>query len=157
MPVFPVRLTLSDYRNMLSSHLSVLRELLDAGIPSILVEKPLVLPEELPAIKALASSLNSQTVFVGFNWRFNSSVFSLKQQIIEGRIGQIRVAQFWAREWLPRYQGNVVLESGSHIIDTARYVLGDLRLVGSHLSHFGILGETDEAGTLLFSKKKMKR
>jgi len=132
------------------THLSVLRDLLHAGVPSILVEKPLVLPEELPAVKALASSLSSQTVVVGFNWRFNSAVQSLKQQIAEGRFGQIRVAQLCAREWLPRYQGHVVLESGSHIVDTARYVLGDLTFVGSHLTHFGIFGDSDEAATLLF-------
>ena len=132
------------------THLSTLLELLQADVPFILVEKPLVLPEELQTVKTLASSLTTQTVVIGFNWRFNSVVQSLKQQIIEGRIGQIRVAQLWAREWLTRYQGNVVLESGSHIIDTARYVLGDLRFVGSHVTTFGILGETDEAATVLF-------
>ena len=133
------------------SHLSVLRELLQAGIPSILVEKPLVLPEEIVEAKVLASNLTSQqVVVVGFNWRFNSAVQSLKQQLIEGRIGQVRVAQLWAREWLSRYGGHVVLESGSHIVDTARYIFGDLRLVGSHLSHFGLLGDSEEAATLLF-------
>ena len=133
-----------------ASHFSVLQELLHADLPSVLVEKPLVLPEELQAAKGLASSLTFQTVVVGFNWRFNSAVQSLKRQITEGRIGLIRVAQLWAREWLPRYRGNVVLESGSHIVDTARFVLGDLKFVGSHVTHFGMLGDTDEAATLLF-------
>ena len=136
------------------THLSLLRELLDAGIPFILVEKPLVLPEDISEIRALASAVKTQTVAMGFNWRFNSAVRALKQRIHDGQFGLIRVAQFTAREWLPRYRGNVVLESGSHIVDTARFVLGDLRLVGAHISHFGILGGTDEAATLLFEGPK---
>lgn len=130
-------------------HYQTLWKLLDYEVPSILIEKPLVLPEELESVRALSDKNLNQSVFVGFNWRFNSSVQHLKQEIQRGGMGSIHVAQLWAREWLPRYEGHVVLESGSHILDTARYLLGDLKVVGAHVSHHGMLGDADEAGSFL--------
>jgi len=63
------------------------------------------------------------------------------------------VAQLWAREWLPRYDGHVVLESGSHILDTARYLLGDLKVVGVHVSGHSMFGDADEAGSFLLESE----
>jgi len=134
-------------------HYATLLRLLDYRVPAILVEKPLVLPEELELVRALSLSSSGQSVFVGFNWRFNSSVQHLKQEIVRGAIGSIHVAQLWAREWLPRYHGHVVLESGSHILDTARYLLGNMRVVGAHVSHHGMLGDADEAGSFLLESE----
>lgn len=134
-------------------HYATLRQLLEYRVPAILVEKPLVLPEELALVRALSSHSSHQSVFVGFNWRFNSAVQHLKQEIGRGAIGPIHVMQLWAREWLPRYHGHVVLESGSHILDTAQYLLGNMRVVGAHVSHHGMLGDADEAGSFLLESE----
>jgi predicted dehydrogenase len=134
-------------------HYLTLLQLLDSDVPSILVEKPLVLPEELEAMRRLSVKPIKQSVFVGFNWRFNSGVQHLKQKIQDGDMGSLHVAQLWAREWLPRYGGHVVLESGSHILDTARYLLGNLTVVGAHVSQHGVLGEADEAGSFLLESE----
>ncbi len=134
-------------------HYLTLLQLLDYGVPSILMEKPLVLPEELESVRAVSAKNPNQSVFVGFNWRFNSAVQRLKREITSGGMGPIHVVQLWAREWLPRYEGHVVLESGSHILDTARYLLGDLKVVGSHVSHHGMVGEADEAGSFLLESE----
>jgi len=130
-------------------HYATLLQLLDYGLPAILMEKPLVLPEELDRVRNLSTQLENQSVFVGFNWRFNSSVQHLKEEISRAAIGSVQVAQLWAREWLPRYHGHVVLESGSHILDTARYLLGDMNVTGAHVSQHGMLGDADEAGSFL--------
>lgn len=134
-------------------HYHTLWKLLDYDVPSILVEKPLALPEQLESVRALLDKNLNQSVFVGFNWRFNSAVQHLKQEIQRGGMGSIQVAQLWAREWLPRYEGHVVLESGSHILDTARYLLGDLQVVGAHVSRHGMLGDADEAGSFLLESQ----
>ncbi len=135
-------------------HYETLVQLLEHGVPAILVEKPLVLPEELERVRALSSTVSRQSVFVGFNWRFNDAVQQLKRTRSCGALGSIQVAQLWAREWLPRYHGHVVLESGSHILDTARYVLGEMNLVGAHVSRHGMFGEADEAGSFLLESEE---
>ncbi len=132
-----------------TNHLPTLLEVLDHGIPSVLLEKPLVMPGELEHVVPLVSDDTAQRVFLGFNWRFNSTVQRLKQEISRGDIGSVHVAHLSAKEWLPRYQGNVVLESGSHILDTARYLFGDLTLVGVHVSNHRKISDSDEAATFL--------
>ncbi|RMH08883.1 MAG: gfo/Idh/MocA family oxidoreductase [Nitrospirae bacterium] len=134
-------------------HLSTLVELLDFGVPAILVEKPLARLDEYQRAANLLTGILPHRVFMGFNWRFNSAVQHLKQHLVDGTLGRIHVAQLWAREWLPRYQGHVVLESGSHILDTARFLLGDLRVVGSYVTNHGVLSTTDEAASFLLASE----
>lgn len=136
-------------------HLSSLEEVLASGISQVLVEKPLCLPQELSRMRELSGRLNgNQKVYVGFNWRFNSAVRRLREAVSADALGKVQIAQLYAREWLPKYGGNVLLESGSHILDTARYLLGDLRLAGAQLLRQGQLGESDESVSILLSNQQ---
>lgn len=133
----------------LSSHIPVLEELLEWNLAAILIEKPLAKIDELDKAMALSPRLKRHPVFVGFNWRFNPAVQALKHSLSQGKLGRMQVAQLWAREWLPRYNGRVVMESGSHILDTARYLFGELRPVASHVTNHHAMSTTDEAASFL--------
>jgi len=134
----------------LKSHLSILTLLLDQRIPRILVEKPLAYIDEADNAEKMYRTFSySQKVFLGFNWRFHSSIIRMKEIIASGEIGHIQVAQLSAREWLPKYGGQVLLESGSHILDTLRYLLGEVKVLGANLANHGRLGKSDESACIL--------
>ena len=133
-------------------HLSGLKEILKRGTRRVLLEKPLCLPEESARAEAVQDALGpDQKIVMGFNWRFNSAVQELKRALDSGSLGRVQMAQLYAREWLPKYGGRVLLESGSHILDTARYLLGDIRVAASRLTAYGELGDSDESASLLLT------
>jgi predicted dehydrogenase len=137
------------------THLGILETLLEYGVPRILVEKPLATPKELNLVKSFLEQRScSSKICVGFNWRFNSAVQRMKQMISADEVGAVQVAQLSAREWLPNYGGNVLLESGSHILDTARYLVGELSVLGASITNYGRFGARDEAASNLLRSKE---
>lgn len=133
-----------------AAHLAGLRRLLQTDVPNILLEKPLCTPEQAAEARGLPKRLLSgRRISMGFNWRFNSAVRQLRAELSSGALGTVQTALFYAREWLPKYGGNVVLESGSHILDTARHLLGDLRVEGAILGYHGLLGDADESASVV--------
>jgi myo-inositol 2-dehydrogenase/D-chiro-inositol 1-dehydrogenase len=129
-------------------HLEGLKLLSKAGIRYILIEKPLAHPSSIFTARRLSLSYSSH-IYMGFNWRFNSAIRRIKRKILQGNLGRIQVAQLSAREWLPKYRGNALLESGSHILDTARFLFGDLYPMAANLTRFGLFGPSDEASSIL--------
>ena len=133
-------------------HLRTLSQLLDLGVKDILLEKPLCTAEQEDEARRLSKRLRTgRRVFVGFNWRFNSAVAELRRAVASGELGELQAAFLYAREWLPKFGGNVLLESGSHILDTARRILGDLRVEGAHLGRHGEFGKEDESASIVLS------
>lgn len=133
-----------------AAHLAGLRRLLETDVPNILIEKPLCTAEQAAEARNLPKRLlTGRRLSMGFNWRFNSAVRQLRAALSSGALGTVQTALFHAREWLPKYGGHVVLESGSHILDTARHLLGDLTVEGASLGYHGLLGGADESASLV--------
>ena len=63
-----------------------------------------------------------ERIFVGFSWRWNPVIRFIKQEIDDCRFGEIQYASLTAREWVPKIAANAWIESGSHILDTARFL-----------------------------------
>jgi predicted dehydrogenase len=110
------------------SHIEAMLELLEVipTIETVLVEKPLFHPKYFVGTSML--DLNwpaSVRMFVGMNWRFHPLVQLIKQEIYDGRFGEIQYASLVAREWVPKIAANAWVESGSHILDTARFLFCD--------------------------------
>ena len=129
-----------------AEHLAQIGQLLQQGIKNLLVEKPLASTAELNQAKVIQNHSRSDAVIhLGFNWRLNKRVAALREKLESGELGRVQYVQMYAREWLPNYVGNVLRESGSHILDTARYLLGDLEVTAAQRTNYELLGHTDEA------------
>jgi predicted dehydrogenase len=145
-----------DWKNMVSSdevdlvdivaptflHAEVAVEAAEHG-KSILCEKPMAASSEEAKQMYDAATKAGVVNAMGFNYRRLPAVLQAKKLILEGAIG--RVLQFRAsfmEDWgmnpqMPftwRYQmkragGGAISDLGSHIIDIARFLLGELRSV----------------------------
>ncbi|RLE70256.1 MAG: hypothetical protein DRJ43_02440 [Thermoprotei archaeon] len=125
-------------------HLEPSLEAIERGIP-VLVEKPLgrSLDEALEIAKA--STRNSTPVAVGFNHRWLPAVQLLAQMVKRGLIGRVRYfrgafLEDWAfdpeMEFSWRFSDEkagygVIGDNGSHVIDLARLLVGEIARVNS--------------------------
>ena len=115
----------------------------------ILCEKPMSVSYEDACIMEKAISGKTITAMMGFNYRFVPAIRAIRQMIVENRLGRIygfdgRYVQQWAIEesfphvWRMDVKnvGIGPLEVGSHIVDLARYLVGEFQEVGGMLETF---------------------
>lgn len=127
-------------------HYRMTMEALDARL-HVLCEKPLALNvEDARQMWQKAESAGVKHLVL-FTWRWQPHFRYLKQLVDEGYIGRCYQAQFrfmagFARQ--PRYTwrvdgqraNGVVSDLGAHMIDFARWYVGEIAAVSAHLSSF---------------------
>jgi predicted dehydrogenase len=121
-------------------HGAVERSLIERRIP-FLVEKPLA--ADLETAEAIAALLQQTELIAaaGYNWRARDTVPELRR-VLAQRPPQTILAAWHDRTPPPRWWhrrergGGQLLEQATHLIDLARYVAGEARIVaatGGHL------------------------
>jgi predicted dehydrogenase len=133
---------------------------LEAGV-HVMVEKPMAMDAKEAAEMLAASERSGALLMVAHCWRFDEEVQWLKEQVDQGRIGQIMRTKGYGVHvnWGPagwftqkRFAGGGALaDVGIHAIDTARFLLGDPQPVsvyariGTYYREFDV----DDTGVLL--------
>lgn len=107
---------------------------LAAGV-HVMVEKPMAMNAAEAEAMVAASQKSGALLMVAHCWRFDPEVQWLRQQVEEGRLGQIvrtkgyGVHVHWGPGgWFTQKQfagGGAMADMGIHALDTARYLLGD--------------------------------
>lgn len=157
---YRIPLVYTDYRALLDQknldavvvatpddlHYAMTLDALDAGL-HVLCEKPMALntgqAREMYE-KAEAAGVKHMVLFT---WRWQPHFLYLKQLVDEGYVGQPYQAQFsflgsfgrageyrWRTD--PQRSNGVVSDLGAHMIDFARWYLGDVRKVSAHLATY---------------------
>lgn len=103
----------------------------------VLIEKPLACSLEEGEAIAEAEKSSGQLVLVGHMWRFDVEVNTIRDVVRSGRLGRIvkttgyGVHENWGPAgWFTDRElagGGALVDMGVHAIDTARYILGDIR------------------------------
>jgi predicted dehydrogenase len=150
----------TDYREMIASglldavvvvtpdalHFPITMAALDAGL-HVLCEKALALNADQARQMYDAAEAAGLVNMVGFIWRSVPPFNYVRHLIVEGYIGRCHHAHFQyqhdssfnpAYKWqLDPDQGHGILGSlGSHMIDLARWYVGDIARVSGHLTSF---------------------
>jgi len=140
----------NDYREMLDSerldavyiclppfaHLDQELEAVKRGI-HLYVEKPITLDVELGRRIEQAIRQKGVVAASGYHWRYLDTVERLKSLVDQSPIGLAMGHWFGgvpeAPWWRNRYQsGGQLVEQTTHIVDLARYLLGDVAEVGAY-------------------------
>ncbi|MEA3346402.1 MAG: Gfo/Idh/MocA family oxidoreductase [Chloroflexota bacterium] len=118
------------------AHLDQELEAVKRGI-HLYVEKPVTLDVELGERIEVAIRREGVVTACGYQWRYLDTVDRLKSLVDEEPIGL--VVGYWfggvpqASWWRNRYQsGGQLVEQTTHIVDLARYLLGDVAEVGAY-------------------------
>ncbi|MET3896338.1 putative dehydrogenase [Devosia sp. UYZn731] len=119
------------------------RAVIARGLP-FFVEKPLSLDIDLADALAREISAAGLISAVGYHWRYLDTVDEARRllaerpaQLLSGYwLDQTPPPQWW---WHQNQSGGQMVEQTTHIIDLARYLVGDVAQV------FGLAGHTDRA------------
>ena len=141
-----------------NTHVAMMNRCLDAGVP-FLVEKPLSVTAD--GVEAVIARLRETGLKarVGFARRNGPEILALRQQILDGKIGDLRLAQMNASQEFLKYRpdlrqnyfareetgGGAVLDIGSHMIDLLIWIMGpvtDVSAINETLAIDGI--ETED-------------
>ena len=127
-------------------HYPMTMDALDAGL-HVLCEKPMALNARQAREMYEKAEAAKVKHMVLFTWRWQPHNLYLKQLVDEGYVGRCHQAYFsfispFGRD--PEYQWRfdsrrskgVVSDLGAHMIDFARWYLGDVRKVSAHLATF---------------------
>lgn len=125
----------------------ITRAAVEAG-KHVLVEKPAARrPGELAGIAELARRTGSR-VRIGFNHRFHPALALAKELVEQGKLGELYYVRAryghggrtgYEREWradAARSGGGELVDQGVHLIDLARWFLGELHLGFGHAPTF---------------------
>ena len=112
---------------------SWLPELLSTPKP-VLLEKPISLSFDALSAAICQTKANLANKYVGFNRRFYGTVQALKERIEQGGLESAEITISETVESLAETYGEEIIQhllaySSSHILDTARYILGSLKPV----------------------------
>jgi len=172
----------SDYRHLLAiqelegvivstppaSHEEIVMAALAAG-KHVLCEKPL--SNSLPACRRMvaASRTSGKLLTCGFNHRYFPAVKFLKQTLDSGRLGVLdHVRAFAGHTGLSEFKaswmydkdqigGGALMDAGIHVIDLARYVLGEVSQVyGVATGNVWKLDRSEDNGFALFQSPSGK-
>ena len=130
-------------------HHEVVMAAIEAG-KHVICEKPLALTSDLAREMADAAEKAGVVNQVGFNWRLTPAIQLAKKLISEGAIGEVRsIRAFWLGEFFNdpdvplvwRFKkdqaGSGALgDLGSHAIDFAHYLVGDITEVQGIQNHY---------------------
>jgi myo-inositol 2-dehydrogenase/D-chiro-inositol 1-dehydrogenase len=143
-----------------ASHLELVRKAIEMGVP-VLVEKPLSLDyDELLAFISESEGL-SAPVMVGFHRRYDPGYQKLRQHVLDGDAGRVRVVRATDHDHNPLSLGYIAASGGIwrdlliHDFDVIPWVLSDrvvqVQAVGSVLdeAEYATRGDADTAVALL--------
>jgi predicted dehydrogenase len=117
---------------------------------NILCQKPaaLVRPEFQAMIEACTRSC--VRLMIHENWRFRPWYRAMRSEIVDGAIGRpirLRIAHrdtralrpdgYLAQPYLATMPKMILMDMGCHLIDTARYLFGEVETVSATLGRFG--------------------
>jgi predicted dehydrogenase len=128
---------------------------------ALLIEKPLA--PDISTAERIAGALKSSTsvVSMGFQNRFHPGIRLLHEALRDGKFG--RVVSLYVRHSSPSpglpsgwradsaSGGWAIGDIGTHLLDIARMLLGDLRPVGARLSSPALMLSVDDVATLLLA------
>lgn len=118
-----------------AEHGAVERALLAARIPFI-VEKPLGIDAAGPEELAVAIGAAGLVVAAGYNWRALDTLRAVRELLAESParmvLGRFHIGTPPAPWWrFEAASGGQMLEQACHLIDLARYLVGEGRLIGA--------------------------
>lgn len=135
---------------------------LEAGV-HVLVEKPMAMDAQEAESMLAASEKSGALLMVAHCWRFDEEVLWLREQVEQGRIGEIvrtkgySVHVNWGPSgWFTQKRfagGGALADMGIHAIDTARFLLGDplpvsvYARIGTYYRDFDV----DDTGVILLN------
>jgi predicted dehydrogenase len=150
----------TDYRQMISSgemdavvvvspdstHYPITMAALDAGL-HVLCEKPLALTADQAREMCDTAQTAGLITLVGFTWRWVPPFNYVHHLISDGYLGRCHHARFLyqhagsfdpAYKWQldPDLSNGILANLGSHMIDLARWYVGDIARVSGHLANF---------------------
>lgn len=143
------------------SHLSLVEACARRKLPAI-VQKPIA-PDWEQAVKLVeAMERAGAPLMVHENFRFQSAVMAAADRVREGHIGTPQFARFSFRTGYDIYKGQpylaeverfVLLDLGIHVLDVARYFMGEVETVfcQTQAIRHGIKGE--DTATLMLRHK----
>ena len=128
----------------------------------VLCQKPAASSREDLEAMIRAGDSNRVRIMIHENWRFRPWNRALRAEIDSGRIGQpirlrishrdtraIRVGGFVDQPYFVSMPRLILFEMGCHLIDTARFLMGEIEEVSARLGHFGLENEGEDIATLL--------
>ena len=146
--------------NPSAAHFKPLLELIAAGVPTY-VEKPVVTSRaEVDAIRRYIAASPPAAHVTGYNLRLLPSLLRARDLIRGGALGSVVRANLEAGQWLPDWrvgqdhrlsysantgQGGGVIFDLSHELDAARYLLGEITLMGAVQANVPCLEIASEA------------
>ena len=146
-----------------SSHREIALGCIDAGL-AVLCEKPLADTLEAAREVAQAAEASEKPFMVAFKFRFHPGVERAKQLIDSGELGTPVLLRTMAAgyvdmsdRWFSRRAiagGGVALDNGVHLLDTARYVAGEITDVSARVATIGQEMEVENTAAFLFSLER---
>lgn len=144
-----------------STHKTIALGLLEAGI-NVLCEKPLAISSK--EAKEMVDYANKKNLLLlpAYKFRFFDEVTKAKELIQNGSMGKImnfRLMfggyQDMSGTWFSKKEfsgGGVIIDNGSHALDLARYLFGEVESISAHVKNFQPLEVEDTANLALHFK-----
>lgn len=159
-----VRPDILDIATPPDTHAAAILTALDAGVATIICQKPFCLSLQEATQMTEAASAKGATLVVHENFRFQPWFRVVAAAIEAGEIGTVQQACFRLRtgdgqgpdaylERQPYFQTMprlLVHETAIHYIDTFRYLFGQVRSVYADLRRMNPVIAGEDAGTILF-------
>ena len=133
-----------------------------AGLP-FLMEKPLAV--NMDGVDRLLETVNSKGLVarIGYVRRAGQEHIDMRQQILDGRIGELRMCYMNASQEYPKYRpdyreiyyakkamgGGAVLDCASHFIDYVLWVMGEVEEVSAMYDRLQLTGVEAEDSCLI--------
>lgn len=150
------------------THASAIRQALDAGVETIICQKPFCLSLDEATQMVDAASLAGTTLVVHENFRFQPWFRVVAAAIEAGEIGEVQQATFRLRtgdgqgpeaylERQPYFQRMprlLVHETAIHYLDTFRYLFGEVRSIYADLRRLNPVIAGEDAGYIVLDMDK---
>jgi len=139
-------------------HVTLARQALDAGLP-VVVDKPLAPTADEARSLVQYAEERSVLITAYMNRRWDSDQLTLRRLLDEGRLGRVlryesrlerwRPALSEPRRWRetspPESGGGILLDLGTHLVDQARVLFGEVNRVYAELANHRGGGAEDDA------------
>jgi len=139
-------------------------EIIETYGRNLIVEKPTMLrPSHLIAAKRAADA-NDVAVYPVFQNRYNKAVQRVKQAVVSGELGDIRIVSVRTRWCRPQryydmaawrgtfsHDGGALTNQGIHHIDLLRYLGGDVACVNATMRTLGVDIEAEDSVVATFN------
>jgi len=146
-----------------SSHREIALGCVEAGL-AVLCEKPLA--DSVPAAAEIEQAARSsgKPFMVGFKFRFHPGVERAKELLEAGELGEVVLMRTMAAgftdmsdRWFSKRAiagGGVALDNGVHLLDTVRFVAGDIADISARASTIAQEMEVENTAAFLFSLER---